>query len=422
MKRHLLLRYGWIFLLMLPLAACGGGGSSHGGGGGGGGQPPSGPNVVPVVSNLGVTGDYANGLFTTVTVCAPGTSDCTTVDNVLVDTGSYGLRLLSSALNGLPLPLTKAPDGSPLGECTAYVSSFNWGPVATADVKLGGETAADIPIQEMGVSGFAGVPTACSSGGGTESDTQAALGANGILGIGVFRYDCGQACSSDQGGNPAQIPPVYFSCPSAGCSAVLIPLAQETQNPVALFATDNNGEMLQLPSVPDSGAPTASGYLIFGIGTQSNNGLSGQAILGADQFGDFATEFNNTIYSQSTTNNGSILDSGSNANFFLDDKTLSLPLCGGGNAGFYCPASSVSYTATNLSAAGDVSTTATWNVANAQTLFNSSNAAFNNIAGPNPNGFDFGLSFFFGRTVAIGLNGAQIHSNGNTYLGPFYAY
>ncbi|MGH9475359.1 MAG: DUF3443 domain-containing protein [Terriglobales bacterium] len=410
--------YGWVLLLILPLAACGGSGSSGGGGGGGngGGSTPSGPNVVPVVSNLGVTQDYTNGLFTSVTVCVPGTSNCTTVDNVLVDTGSYGLRLLSSQLGNLPLPMSTAPDGSPLGECTAYATTYNWGPVATADVKLGGETAPDIPVQLLGVSGFPGAPSACTSGGLTENDTQADLGANGILGIGVFRYDCGQACSSDQGGNPNSVPPVYFSCPASGCSATLIPLADEAQNPVTLFATDNNGELIQLPGVPDSGATTVNGYLIFGIGTQGNNGLLGQAVLGADGYGDFDTVF------QGSTYQGSVLDSGSNANFFLDAQTLNIGLCSGNNSGFYCPGSEIRYSGTNLSADGSVSASATWNVANAQNLFNTGNAAFNNLAGPDPNNFDFGLAFFFGRTVGIGFNGAQVQVLGTTYVGPFYAY
>src|SRR5665213_1519195 len=36
---------------------------------------------------------YVDGAFVTITVCAPGsTTSCNTIDHVLVDTGSYGLR------------------------------------------------------------------------------------------------------------------------------------------------------------------------------------------------------------------------------------------------------------------------------------------------------------------------------------------
>src|SRR5664279_5010150 len=52
-------------------------------------------NVLPIVVDLGPLNNYANGSFATVTVCTPGTSTCQTIDHVLVDTGSIGLRLLS---------------------------------------------------------------------------------------------------------------------------------------------------------------------------------------------------------------------------------------------------------------------------------------------------------------------------------------
>lgn len=421
-------RSAWVLVLLLPLAACGGGSSSGGGGNGGGGgglTPPPPINQVAIAANFGVTNDYTNGLFTSVIVCVPGTTNCTTVDNVLVDSGSYGLRLLDTALASLPLKFNNAPDGNPLGECTAYVSAFNWGPVANADVKLGGEIAANVPVQVMGVSGFPAAPNACTSGGLTENDTQQSLGANGILGVGVFRYDCGGACSSDQGGDPNNIPPVYFTCPSSGCTTTLLPLAEEVQNPVSVFPQDNNGELITLPSISASGAMSANGTMTFGIGTETNNQLSGQAILGADGYGNFQTDFQGTTYYDFSQAIGSVIDSGSNANFFLDATTLNIMQCSGGNSGFYClPAGTppVSYTATNLSADGTTSATATWDVADAQTLFNTGNWAFDNLAGSNPGSFDFGLAFFFGKTVVIGLNGAQANSNGKSFVGPFYGY
>ena len=51
-------------------------------------------------------------------------------------------------------------------------------------------------------------------------------------------------------------------------------LAQQVQNPATLFAADNNGVIVELPavSVPET---SVSGSLVFGIGTQANNGLNG---------------------------------------------------------------------------------------------------------------------------------------------------
>src|SRR5581483_9230831 len=61
--------------------------------------PGSTANTQQIVVNAGPAGNYFNGAFTSVTICAPGTSNCQTVDGVLVDTGSSGLRVLSSALS-----------------------------------------------------------------------------------------------------------------------------------------------------------------------------------------------------------------------------------------------------------------------------------------------------------------------------------
>ena len=66
-------------------------------------------NSAPLFVNFGPNGntgnpstDYYNGLFTTVTVCLPGTQDCQIIPDVLVDTGSVGLRVLNSALTTVP--------------------------------------------------------------------------------------------------------------------------------------------------------------------------------------------------------------------------------------------------------------------------------------------------------------------------------
>ncbi len=395
---------------LLLLSACGGGSSNtnNNGGGGGGGTPPG--NTLPV-STAGLAGSgYTNGLFASVTVCVPGSSNCQTINNVLVDTGSYGLRLLGSQFS-LPLTQSKDSNGDPVDECEAFVSSYNWGPVAVADVQLAGEKASNVPIQVMG--GFSGVappavPSACSSGGLTEADTQAALGANGVLGIGVFQHDCGAACAPGATSTPA----VYFGCPTSGCSAILLPQQDQVQNPVSLFAQDNNGAIVELPQIAASGALSVNGSVIFGINTQSDNALpSSVTILEADTTGSFATTYNNTNYG------GSVLDTGSNANFFLDSTVTGLPDCTTAT-GFSCPASTTAETATNYSPVGTGSVTSNWNVANAEQLFTSNNYAFNDLAGPNPGAFDFGLSFFFGRNIYFGINGTST----GTVAGPFYAY
>lgn len=384
------------------LAGCGGGTGGSGGSGSGGGAVN---NVQPIQVTFGPANNLVNGLYTSVTICVPGTESCQSIDGVLVDTGSIGLRLLASRVT-LPLPRMADGSGSALANCASYVdNSYTWGPMATADVRMAGEQAGSLPIQIIGDPGFAGAPDDCSSGG-TAADTVDALGANGILGLGVFRQDCGPACTG--GGSP----PVYFSCPAASsCAVTAVPLARQLQNPVWLFPRDNNGVLVSLPAVPQTGAPTVAGSLIFGIGTQANNALGGKKVYTTDDVGNISTVFEGNTYSSS------YLDTGSNGLYFQDSDTIGFPPCPDGDSDFSCPPTVVSLTATNIGHNG-ASGPVPFRVANAESLFNTNNAAFDDLAGPDTGDFDWGLPFFFGRPTFIAIEG-QPTPGGS---GPYWAY
>jgi hypothetical protein len=340
-----------------------------------------------------------------VTVCAPGTSTCQTIDGVLVDTGSSGLRLLSSALT-VTLPQQKAADGNPVVECLPFVSGFTWGPVESADLQISGEKASAVPLQILSDTDFP-VPTACSDQGSSQ-DTLTSLGANGILGVGNFAQDCGGACVTAGASNPG----LYYECPSSGCVVVAESLAQQVPNPVALFPTDNNGVIIEIPAVS---APEASvsGSLVFGIGTQSDNALNQAVVYTLNANGNFTTSYNNQTYDQS------FLDSGSNGLFFLTSTATGIPVCPDATF-FYCPSTTENLSATNQGingASGEV----TFSVANADALFNDNATAFvfEELAGPNSlAGFDWGLPFFFGRNVYTAIEGKT--TPGGT--GPYWAY
>jgi hypothetical protein len=372
--------------------------------------PPSGSNVQAITVNAGPAGNYANGAFTSVTVCVPGTSTCQTIEGVLVDTGSSGLRLLSSALT-VALPQQDASDGNPVVECLPFISGYTWGPVQTADVELADEKASSTPIQVISGSDFP-VPTACSDFG-TSEETLSDLGANGILGVGNFPQDCGGACTTTGASNPG----LYYECPASGCVIVAESLAQQVQNPVVLFSTDNNGVILELPAASEPEA-TLSGSLVFGIGTQSNNGLNGATVYSVDDYGNFITTYKGTAYNQS------FLDSGSNGLYFLDTAATGLPDCTDADY-FYCPSATQSLSAITEGSTGTPSTTITFSVANADDLFNDNPTAtvLGQLAGPNilPNnltGFDWGLPFFYGRNVYTAIYGQS--TPGGT--GPYWAY
>jgi hypothetical protein len=379
------------------LARCGGG-SSH--------QnaiaaPAS--NVASISVNSGPAGIYANGIFTSVTVCVPSSSNCQTINDVLVDTGSYGLRLLSSAGGGaltLTLPQQTGTGGNPVGECAAFVASVTWGPVVTADIQIANESASSVPVQVIDPS-FAALPATCQDFGVPEQDTLQALGSNGILGVGAFLQDCGSACTATGSGNPG----LYYSCSGTSCQVIAQALAQQVQNPVGSFATDNNGVIVELPAVS---APTVSiaGSLVFGIGTESNNGLSSASVFPLDGNGDFSTNYNGQSYP-------AFVDSGSNGLYFLDSALTSLPLCPESSS-FYCPTSPANLSATDSSGAS--SEQISFTVDDAATLFsNSANSVLPSLAGPNTGIFDWGLPFFYGRNVFTAIDSRSTPAGSGPY-------
>ena len=392
---------------VLSLASCGGGSSSSGTTNN---PPPPVNNTQAVHVDMGPANTLPNGLFTDVTICVPGTTNCQTIPNIQVDTGSEGLRILSSRIT-LSLPQVTDNSSNALQECVSFADgSYVWGPVVTADIQLAGEKAASNPIQIISATPPFPVPADCASGGGQNQNSVAALGANGLLGIGVFQQDCGVACTSSS----SQLPPVYYLCPSSFCSIASVPLTTQIQNPVWTFPRDNNGVLITLPSVPADGAPSVSGSLIFGVGTQTDNALGSAKVYTTDANGNFQTTFsNNVAYT-------SFIDSGSNGIFFLDPATLGIPNCVD-NPSFYCPASTANYTVTNKGANGTTGPVS-FSIANADALFNANsgtNAAFNDLGGENPNNFDWGMPFFLGRNVFVGIENM---TGPNSVIGPYWAY
>lgn len=369
----------------------------------------TGAGVVPVANILATQvspsiENTINALYVNLTICEPGTQTCQTIPKVLVDTGSNGLRLLASAVR-ISLP-QMVSSGSPLANCVQFADlSYAFGPIKSADVRLSGEIASSQPIQIMSPPGFAAAPSSCAVSGGTQLTDVASLGGNGILGIGLFKQDCGPVCAA------VAIPGLYYRCTSGTCTSTTMPVANQLQNVVPHFPQDNNGFVVTLPAVGSSGSPTVNGTIVFGIGTRSNNQPGSASFYTADPFGHLTTTYQGNNYS-------SFIDSGSNGLFFLTSAETGLADCPSRFNGFYCPASptnfSVTTRGTNL-----VSGTVAFNITSATSLFTSHDlVAFNNLGGPFPNAFDFGLPFFFGKRILFGIED-QV---GAGQTGPFYAY
>ena len=430
------LRIAILLSSALLLASCGSGGngssSSSSGGGGTGGNGGNANNVAPVTVDFGPAELLATNSadedtpFVTITVCVPGTTTCQTIDHVEIDTGSEGLRIPATVLT-LSLP-QQTSGANAIAECVQFGDlTFAWGPVAAADVQIAGETAKNVPIQLL-EQNFQTIPTSCSSGqtGGQLFDIPS-LGAKALLGIGVFRQDCGFVCSNSA---PAG---AYYSC-NGTCTPTSESLTAQIQNPVWMFATDNNGTILQLQSVADTGQPTASGSLIFGIGTQSNNALGSAVSLPVDPgTGNFAAQFMGTLFNDfngpGTGHGSSFIDSGSDGYFFLDSATLtnqfglSIPDCPQSLKSFYCPGTTQQISVnvigeTSNGTPAGAARTITFNVANASALFQNNFSAFNNVGGEFSGSFDFGLPFFFGRSIYTAIEGQSTPAG----TGPYVAF
>lgn len=408
------MRYPILFSLALALmiAGCGGGGGGGSddkndeastGNDSGADNNPQTPAAVQNQLKIVVERGPANRInvpFVSLTICRPGTSNCQTIDHVILDTGSAGLRLVSSALDSaLALPASQTADGRTLGECLQFVSSYSWGTIRTADVKIAGHTLEALPIQVIGDTTAGAVPSSCANAGGTAANTVQTLGGNGVLGVSVFAYDCGSVCAS------SAISGMYYACSSATCSPAAVALAKQVANPVARLASDNNGVVVDLPGIGSTGAASVTGTLTLGIGTQTNNALGSATVLGLSaSAGTLTTRFDGVDYK-------AFFDTGSNGLYFPSNLTE----C----SGLYCPATTQHLSAVNTGTNG-VASTVDFDVGNARTLVNTGNVAFNNLGGTAvaTGYFDWGLPFYFGRKVFTAIEGKS--TPGGT--GPYIAY
>ena len=384
-------RMGVAVVFVCLLAGCGGGDD--------GGGSTSSDGSIPI--SIGTSGVCVtiNELCASVTICQPGTNNCQTISDVLVDVGSVGLRVFGSRLS-VPLTQTVDAQGRALGECTFFADgSTSWGSVQIADVVLGGAPAVRVPIQVITPT-FGGQSVSSNPCNDTVDSDPDAANLNGILGIGLFRQDCGSVCAVNSNNT------LYFSCEAGSCAGAVVPVLDQVQNPVWLLPSGNNGVVITLPNVPASGAPSVTGSLILGIDPAASN-TPPSAVLPTNANGFVTTVYKGRTFAQS------IIDSGSNALFFPD---ASLAGCTMPLDPFYCPPNPVNLSAT-ISGASGGQAVVPFQVANTQLLVDTRNSAFNNLGGDFST-FDWGLPFFLGRTVFVGIEG-QSSSLGT---GPFFAF
>jgi hypothetical protein len=157
--------------------------------------------------------------------------------------------------------------------------------------------------------------------------------------------------------------------------------------------------------VTPGGVNSLSGTLVLGVGTASNNQIGAEQVFAANEQGNFTTVYRGRTMS-------GFLDSGSNGIFFRD---RSIPSCA---SGFYCPPNALSLTASVRGADGKGNRSVDFVVESAAALPDSAVAAHLGGDFGSAAYFDWGLPFFFGRTVFVALRGAATPFG----TGPFWAF
>ncbi|HSM91679.1 MAG TPA: DUF3443 family protein [Anaeromyxobacteraceae bacterium] len=392
------------------LAACGGGGGSPPATAPTASQPTPTPSPTPspgptptpaptgsdsnllalsVDGSTCAAGSYLNKPCVSVTVCVPGTATCQSIGDLLLDTGSTGLRLFSQVLT-LSLPAVTA-GGQAVAECVSYLDgSSQWGPIAEADVVLGGEPPVRVPIQIIDGT-YSARPSACANADPGPS----AAGFNGILGVATFEQDCGPACTAAANG-------IYFTCSGSSCASAALAISSQVRNPVAALPVDNNGVAVRLPAIGAGGAASVEGALVLGIGTRANNTpLASTQAFPLDGVGEFRTTLAGVTLP-------AFADTGSNGLFFPAPSGVGLAACPAPANGWYCPSTTVTLTADNAGAQGPATDAVRFQIASIQAL-GAGVVVSAEVGGPLPagTGFDWGLPFHLGRDVYVGFEGRR---------------
>lgn len=414
-------------------------------------SPPSGNNVMTITVNGGGTcsNSYPNKPCVSVQVCDPtsGTT-CVTINDLLLDTGSVGLRVFKSAFtsaggNGptVAADLYATITNSTYLECEQFGDgSSEWGPVVSTYVKLGGETGVKMPIEVIDPTyasstlsscpgGFGSGCTlpnvsagssACGSASEPPDHDPSQAGFNGILGVGLFAHDCldgehGQTCT--QAANKGD--GLYYTCNGSGSGATcqgaaLSSITNAVQNPVAMLAADNNGEIIMLPSVGATGTTSTTGYLVLGIGTESSSGSE----AGNSPSGSVTAYATNSVGQVTGDLAGvsmtAFLDSGSNG-IFMSQWVSNLSYCADT---WFCPSSTQSCSA-SFTGSNSKSSFVPFEVGNYDQLTSGSNMVFSDISADSGGDLlDFGFPFFLGRTIYVGIDQASTSLG----YGPFWAY
>ena len=138
-------------------------------------------------------------------------------------------------------------------------------------------------------------------------------------------------------------------------------------------------------------------------------------MLGTDGSGDFTATYNG-----GSTVLPAIIDSGTDSYRFAD-PTIAVCSSGSFIGGYYCPAVAPQnlFAVNSGVGANNNTNTVDFAIADPDSTFIPGASAYANLGGgPGSTNFVWGMPFFYGRTIYIGIDGQVA----GAYTGPYYAY
>ena len=336
-----------------------------------------------------------NSPCVTVKICSSkDESNCTEIKDILLDSGSSGLRIFKERLRGLQLP-NYYKNNQPVYECMQFIDGNQlWGSVNTAHIIFdGGVREHNLNVQVIDQDD-SNLHSFCKS----SISSPAAYGYNGVLGVSPLINDKG----------------IYYQCSNNKCVQTDIAPLKGVANPIRFLDKDNNGIMIELPDIPESGCGNATGYAVFGVNTASDNIMESQVTKFKIATSPVVPLYIKAIYGGEEYH--AYLDTGSNT-ISLDNGNT--PVCTI-NSMFYCPLLTQNNIITLTGVDGGSTQNYSLSIANAGTLFTSGNTAFNNLASIPYSSLlshfiDLGLPFFYGKKVYIGFESEPLNSESDMY-------
>lgn len=376
------------FAAALLLSACGGGG----GGGSSAGPTDGGGNAAAVVvpNTLSMTVErgfdtgaswYPNQPFVSLEICKPDLTGCVTLPKVLVDTGSFGLRIFESALNGVtPTPISH--QGGELRQCAGFGSGYALGRVVKVGLKMAGASARDLPIQVIETSASA-APNDCASTGSAQFTAKEQVGGNAILGIGPLATDSGAGLRVRY----------YVRNGNQNTLVSQVPSDLAVANPIGRLDQHANGAVLDFPAAEANGNATLSGSLILGLNTAANNATTGVNFLRVNDSARLWATVGGTRYP-------GLIDSGSN--YYHFPYRILAPCA---NTIFFCPPVAQRVPITLQDTGQTMSLAREFTIDDYNRY--GANAAQPGLAGYESGATEMilGLPFFYGRKIYVSIQG-----------------